>query len=302
MLKQTDQQIKEFDMYPSGGSIYTEFLDLINNLLVLDPSKRLTATEALNHPFFIPYQNIINNTRVKYPPVFIKQENPEGHMIKIIKCKERGWATRTAFVIYNVREGLSWYSHRIIFQSIDLFDRYLNYLDNQNGGNNGGNINNGGKHRGNYMSKYDTELRYVVCLYVCIKYFSNIQIPISFEELAAEEYKTVKALMKGEEFEKELIECLRYKIYRETVYEAADRIPEILEEYQIRDMLLAYGSSESINNISLVNLYYKVRGIKLKEIGGKVVGNKGLIVEKVDGNLLDKKRKPELPRLKQVLV
>lgn len=40
------------DIIPPANKINEEFLDLLSKLLIYEPSQRITAREALNHPFF----------------------------------------------------------------------------------------------------------------------------------------------------------------------------------------------------------------------------------------------------------
>jgi len=250
-IKLSGKEIKEFNKYPGNGANYNQYLDLIDKLIIINPDERLTATQALSHPFFEPYQEFIQWCRDNYSPVC--KEEPK---IYIIDCIERRWATKIAFVVFNGRSGLEWYKHRIIFQSIDLFDRYLFYLENQDlpgiflVGKAQNQIKET-KYSGKYMTRYETQLRYVVCLYICIKYFTTLSIPISFEDLATEEYKTYKALIEAEEFEQKILkDVVEFKMYRETIYEAADRLDINLDEYKTRDLLLAYGTCETKKDIT----------------------------------------------------
>jgi len=254
MINLSKKEIDDFNKYPGDTSTYDNYLDLLENLLLLNPEKRLTATEALNHPFFKPYQNIIDWARKNYPP--IPKEEP---IVKIIECKERKWATKLAFILFNNRQELEWYRHRILFQSIDMFDRYLNYLDKQD------ERKLESDYSGKYLTRYDTHLRYIVCLYMCIKYFTTLSVPVSFAELATDEYKTGKALIQAEEFEQKMLrDVLRFKVYRETLYENIDKLVNgdiangddkledtndkeriIMDERKIRDLILAYGTMKS---------------------------------------------------------
>lgn len=245
--KKKAADIAEFNKYPGEEASYDNFIDLLDGLLQLNPDKRLTATQALAHPFFRPYDNIIEWTRNNYPPV-----GKTEPMVEIISCLERKWATKLAFIIFNGRTTLPWYKHRIIFQSIDMFDRYLVYLK---GINSEKTEKIETEYSGKYMSRYETQLRYVVCLYMSIKYYTTLSVPVSFTELATDEYKTQKALIEAEEFEKKMMrDILKFKIYRETVYEAADRKNIKLTELQVRDLLLHYGNSPSIPETSITKL------------------------------------------------
>jgi serine/threonine protein kinase len=255
--------IDKFNEYPGNGSAtYDQFIDLIKNILVLDPEKRYTIKQILAHEFFEPYRNIINDIRFKYPP--IRSEYPK---IKIIPCVERSWACKVAFVMFNARNSKNiapWYRHRIIFQSIDMFDRYLSYLhDNTD-------ITNKieSKYQGKYMTRYKTELRYLVCLYMSIKYFLTLQTPISFTILAADNYKTEQAMIEAEEFEKILLkDIFKMNIYRDTIYETLDKLPTKPNEKQIRNLLLEYGTiKDDINEVTVVELY---NSLVLKMTNGK---------------------------------
>ena len=246
MINLSKKDIDDFDKYPGDSANYENYLDLIEKILVLNPDKRLTATEALAHPFFKPYQSIIEWCRENYNPV--PKEPP---ILKIIECKERKWATKLAFIVFNDRGNLEWYNHRVLFQSIDMFDRYILFLEKE--------VSEGKRevklesdYCGKYLARYDTQLRYIVCLYMCIKYFTTLSAPISFTELATDEYKTPKAMIEAEDFEQRMLrDVLRFKIYRETLYEAIDKTCDengqmkILSERNIRDLILAYGTLKS---------------------------------------------------------
>lgn len=236
----SSEQIKKFNKYPgTKDDNYTNFLDLLSKLLKINPDKRLTATEALDHPFFNPYNDFKKWSRKLRPPVY---KSPK---INIIKSTERIWAVNLAFEYYNNSHKCEWYKPRIIFQSIDLFDRYLYYL-----------YKNKDIHD-NFMDEESTKLKYIVCIYICIKYFSTLDCPIPFRDLF--DYKITSSQMrKAENFEKKLLRILKCNIYRETVYEAADKAGVILSSEQIGKLLHAYGSIESQTNVKPIDLFNKL--------------------------------------------
>ena len=81
---------------------------------------------------------------------------------------------------------------------------------------------------------------------MCIKYFTTLAVPISFTELATDEYKTPKAMIEAEEFEQKMLrDVLRFKVYRETLYEAIDKSGKVMPERKLRDLILAYGTMKS---------------------------------------------------------
>lgn len=227
-------QIDEFNRTSPGS--YDDFVELLKHLLVFDPDQRYSATEALNHQFFEGYRSIIDQTRAQYPPV--RSPTPP---IVIHACEERRWAIQIAFNIFNIHQSLPWYSHRTIFQAVDLFDRYLDFI-----------------RRGNRTShtQYEIELRFLVCLYMAIKYFTCMHIPSSFTELVPHIYRSNLAMEHAENFELEMIrDILDLQIYRETLYEAADYFQDYLTAEQVRDLLMYYGSLESTSGLSPRELY-----------------------------------------------
>ncbi len=240
--------IDEFNKLPENGASYDQFIDLLDNILVLDPDKRYTATEILDHKFFNPYRDIINWSRKKHPPIPNTPRN-----INIVCCRERAWACKAAFLVFNGRAYLPWYKHRVLFQSIDMFDRYLSYLH----------LNTTKRliesnYQGKYLTRYQTELHYIVCLYMCIKYYTTLHTPISFTELATDNYKTPKAMIEAEEFEKKMLrDVLKLRVHCETIYDIGTNINElILDEYQTRDLLDRYGNIRShYTNININDLY-----------------------------------------------
>jgi serine/threonine protein kinase len=225
---------------------YDEFIDLLNHLLVVDPDHRWTATQALNHPFFQSQRHHINEIRTQYPPIPV-----ESSSLRVIECSERKWASEVAFMIYNGRATLSWYKHRIMFQALDLFDRYLNWAET--------NLTPKTEisgDQGKFHNRYQAELRFMVCLYISIKYFTTMYIPLSYLSLANDFYKTPEALKEAERFETEMLTLvLQFCIYRETLYEVADAYGHILDESQIRDLLMIQGSLTSYYGLTPKEVY-----------------------------------------------
>lgn len=252
----SQEQINEFNKYPTGEDIhYVQFLDLLSKMMQPMPNKRINATDALNHPFFLPYKNIIDWSRSNFPPV-----SKHEHSLKIIECKERKWSSKLAFIVFNNRASLKWYTHRILFQSIDMFDRYLEYMEEECRNKKSFKIES--TQTGKMLTRFESHLRYLVCLYMSIKYFTTLGETVSFKDLATDEYKTPKCMIEAEEFEQKMIrDILKFKIYRETIFEAADKLEDreekIFNEVKIRDILVLYGNSPSIENITPVELLKK---------------------------------------------
>ena len=282
LLNLSHREIMDFNQYPREGAKYADFVDLLKKMLRVNPNKRYSASKALNHKFFEPYRYIIEWCRNTFKPI-----PKELGAVNFEECKEKVWMNQMVYTIFNNRQQHEWYKHRILFQSISLYHRYLNYLSSRDkfsvddktyGRNN--KLNS--KYIGKYLKKYDAELRYYVCIYICIKYFTTLRIPISFSELVSNKYQTEKAIIEAEHFERTLIgDICKYQIYDPTPYEMADKYQIYLDEYQIRDLLLYYtqyqtmGNSKSgerilENNVKSQNVDYIFRrfikkyGIKIK--------------------------------------
>ena len=88
------------DFNKKGGSI-NQFIDLLRNMMTMDPEERFSASECINHPFFDKFKPFYEDMRKKYPPV-----KKSDYETVIIDCVERKWAANAIFEIYNKRESL----------------------------------------------------------------------------------------------------------------------------------------------------------------------------------------------------
>lgn len=117
-LNMKDQHIKSFEA--CTGCSFDLLIDLITRGVSFDEDKRPTATEVLKHSFFDPIRWYIDEMRKLHPP------KPEADTyLRIHKCPERKWAMDIAQRVFQKRGSITFYSDRLLFQGIDLFDRYL---------------------------------------------------------------------------------------------------------------------------------------------------------------------------------
>ena len=249
VLNLSRKEVTDFNQGLTKQGTYTQFLDLLKMLLTIDPKKRFTASQALDHTFFNGFRSLIKNTRKIYFPIS-QIEQP----IQIICRPERLKAVRIACNLFNKRceKEYSWYTHRILFQSLDIFDRYLEWMEK---------TQSESEAPKTHLSEADSELKFMVCVYLSMKLFTTCRIYISFEDIVSPEYRTEYYLKIAESFERELIQrILKYKLYRNTVFEAADELGLVLHEIQIRDLLLAHGDTDSIQDtpINLIKKYLKL--------------------------------------------
>jgi len=224
------------------------FCNLLRKMLEFNWNERCTITDALNHEFFKDYSCLINTTRKHYN-LYDKE-----YLILIKPCIERKWMSDIAINIFNNRKTINWYTPRILFQAMDLFDRYLivmfqntkihpNAIESDN--------------KGFIHDKFNSELRFYTCIYLCIKYFSSIHVPISFTSILPSYLINNRSLLIAESFEGGFIKnCLEYNIYRPTIYESADSFNDYLSDQNIRDLIILYTKNNTISKFTPSKLYH----------------------------------------------
>lgn len=245
----TSDGIQQFET--QAGS-FVAFCDLLNNLLKFEWDLRYTATQALDHPFFADYRTLISLTRKQYPPTL-----PQQPPMIVRDCVERKWMSQAATEIFNNRASFRWYSHRALFQAMDLYDRYLSIMFHTT------TIPSNAVEselKGFIHDKFGAEIRFMTCLYLCIKYFSSIHYPIAFDTIVTKEYQTEEAKLIAGQFEGGFIKnCLEYRIYRDTVYEAADASGHVLDDPEIRDLIILYSMNSTFSGMTPLELYTHYR-------------------------------------------
>lgn len=224
------------------------FCDLLNAMLNFDWEQRCTITDCINHEFFRDYSDLIALTRKRFPPC------PEKHRPLIVRtCMERKWMADTVTEIFNNRSCFRWYTHRSLFQAMDLYDRYLSAMF-QNTPIPPNAVESNLK--GFIHDKFNSDLRFMTCLYLAIKFFSSIQYPISFETIVTKDYCTKEAKLIAENFEGSIIKyCLEFNIYRPTLYECADEFNDKLDETDIRNLIILYSMNDSISGLTHYDIY-----------------------------------------------
>lgn len=192
-----------------GGNII-EFSDLLDKMFILNPDKRITIQECLNHPFFNSFQSYIRDMRTKYPPITeIKRE------INIINCVERRWAANVFFSIYNNNKKYKWYSHDILFQAFQLFDRYLDHAFSEP---NTVFITPIRATTGQLNNKVETELYAYTCVYIMYKYYNTLYKIYPWSSIFPKKYISDENLIVIEEFEKYMIrKVTKYIIFNHSL-------------------------------------------------------------------------------------
>ena len=234
LINFSPDQIQYFESTSKTGANFNQFLDLLSKILRADPKRRFTATEALGHPFFAEYRDYIKDFRQKFPPIY----DPEP-ILTIEQSPEREWATQTLYRFLVNRGQYWWYKNQIIFHTLEIYDRYLNYLKlNPPTLNCAANIT-----RGKYLDQYNAELHFLTVLYLCLKYFTVDSNIFPFEKLAVSTYTSSEANKRAEEFEKFLIiDVLKYQIYHLSPLEVADSYGYTLNNQHVASLFVYYAS------------------------------------------------------------
>lgn len=245
------EELKNFNETPGTMS---QLVEVITGLLKVNPAKRWTATQALDHKFFDHYRDCIEKFRKAYPPI-----PPSLPVIKIIECKERYWACTIAIYIYNNREKFVWYQDRLIFRAIDLFDRYLEWAFTD------GNcqlMTAETQKVGRLHDRPNTEIRFWTCLYLIHKYIITMHFPVEWKTFAPSIYGTPDIMKLAENFELGLLkDILKYKVYRHTLLEISDEFGKTYDDDFVADLLRKYTRITSWNDGSVRALYRNLMGI-----------------------------------------
>jgi serine/threonine protein kinase len=178
------------------------FISLLSSCLETNPDKRFTATQALNHIFFDSLRDYIECVRSAFPP-----ESPSIPTFTISSRPEREHMCTFFMSCINDFSRESWYKPRRFFLAIDIFDRYLIWCEENNTP---------------ILSKEETIFYCYMSLYISIKYYTCTDIMPSFSNVAPRTYWSKEYMKKGMDFENNILKIFDYKIYRQTVYEAAD--------------------------------------------------------------------------------
>lgn len=231
--EQLDLSREQIESFTSESGSYDQFLDLLRGMLQIDPNKRLTATEAINHPFFAFFKTYIDGVRRVFPPV------PEAlPIIKIISRPERDWATRIMFQLYNAEleyqkknhddDIYHWYKHAILFHGLRLFDQYLAWMAE---------FRPGTSH-----SEKESNFIFYTCIYLMHKFYSTLQTPLDWKSVFPAELTSGKKDRDYEACENLLVcKVFKFRIYFPSLLEMIDQFGETSNEEKIRQLLVRYG-------------------------------------------------------------
>lgn len=223
-LAYTESQITQFNSNKLGGKqnsgTFVELINLIENCLVVNPQKRYTISQCLNHSFFDGYRELIDQTRTLYGIT------SEGEWIlkpsdKLIinnnNLRKRGmdwfgiiYSNRIAYPVS------TWYSHRIFFHAVELFDRYINLVNPSE-----------------TVQDGDVVIWVNTFMFMSAKYFRILVSELGLDNFAIGIYPKDMYIFKSkaQQFEEYVVrDVFKNVIYQPTIFEACD---EFLSENSI---------------------------------------------------------------------
>jgi serine/threonine protein kinase len=214
-------------------------LDLLKRMLSITPYLRSSVTEVINHPFFDEVRDIIKEFRSKYYPII--RPNP---FININNNISRKNISSLIIWYYKNRKLFRWYQHRILFQTMDICDRYMNISPNVN-----------------------TTCLFYTSLYLSIKLLTTSEsIPKFFSIIKNPHLKTNDFYHQCEELELDIIYRMGCLIYRHTLYDYIDHRSDLhdIEVYRLLqwyiDLDTVMGTNQmGITHRDLIKLYYRTR-------------------------------------------
>lgn len=230
LLNLSTEEITKFNK--SDGT-YDQFIELLTGLLSFNPEKRLSVVDALESDFFNNYRDYIDYYMDKIKMPISDQFN---RIVTIKGTDPRRLTGIDIFVhFYNKR----CYHSRVLFHAVDIFDRYLEYLDDN---------------PQLIVDDTEIELRSISCLYLSAKLFMNESAGRIFDILA-KHMRTNEIYSSLAEFERVLVsEILKYELYRPTIYETIPKLDKILYEFNTGRIFQEYCFSDDYENITLMEL------------------------------------------------
>ncbi len=219
--------------FNSTDGNFKQFLDLTSKLLVLDSSKRYSATQALKHPFFSSNSDFIKKIHSSYDLNVIIPK------INIINCENRNIAYNFFVNFLETNIEYYWHRERVMFHALRIFDRFLVY---------NGDIN---------LNKFDISMYTKVCYYIALKLFvPDIYIPDFFEL-----FEDIKPKNKPKIYDMEVYiinDILNGKIYEMSLFEVPDIENDILTIKE-KEKLYKYYSCISGDELDILILYKKYK-------------------------------------------
>lgn len=177
----------------------TLILDLVNNMMQLDWTKRFTVTQCLDHALFDSRRSDIKRLQVV--------ESPLGNP---------GWVPEGIAVFKGIFANLNKQDlHRntwikMLFLALDIYHRVSQYINS-----------NKKDKESQYLAATRTHPAQVAaaCLYIAVKYYRGARAPPFHKMCSKMEHVDVESKSKIETVERKILRILDYRITRTSVYD-----------------------------------------------------------------------------------
>jgi len=205
-------------------------INLISKMLRYDPSKRISVTAALEHPYFKEYDEFIKT----YRQCALRRKRT----YEIVNCFERRQAFKLINEVLEKRKYIKWFTYRILFQAASIFDRAISHKMKTVKANT---IES--EERGKIWTLKETQLYFYFCLYIAYKYFfidggaitlKNFIEPLSDFKIREKE---IDLFLK---FEKDFLVSQDYDIYFNTLFEKTVNKGQQVEEKEVTSLVKKY--------------------------------------------------------------
>lgn len=221
-----------FEKPGAGG--YNGYKRVLLSLLEFNPAHRRNATQTLDDTFFDDHRDVIDENRKLYQPMKI------ARICKIHNCVARNEGMDLAISIYNHRKKFAWYTcDKHLFLAISIFDRILAETGDPG------------------WSTEKTQLYFLSCVYIGIKYYSTFGKIVSFTDIAGNKYTTRSNMELAELFEKNLIRSvLYYTIYDPTPYDILmDHQDYANQDVDSMLLMIVYGHHDGMTSLKAYNYW-----------------------------------------------
>lgn len=223
------------------------YFDLLTHMLDTNPNKRYSATQCLNHPFFKGYESYIDYHRALFD-INVK----DGTWISKLPCQllyvndsNRKIAMNWFNIVFSKRNESPismWWSNRLFFHAIDLFDRYTYIISENNKKCGRVNIN---------FPENKILVIVITCLFICSKYFRIMLDNVGLRNfIIGFKHEHFPIIIKNiEETEEDMLKnVFKCRVYFPTIYEYAT---EHLSELAIKRLFEIIKNCELSSNMLL---------------------------------------------------
>ena len=216
-MKMNYASLQDFKKYCGDYNVY---LDLLRKCLQINPQKRPTIKEIMNHEFFSFYRNYMS--AISNREYITVNENLQ---YIISDTQERRWAMNIIIEIYNNNTKYVWFKELIVFHAADLFERYIEWCQSEANTR----IEIGEEEtneKGRIHDKEGSEIRFWTCLYIMHKYYATLEHPYRWNDFAPSKFHTKENKTIAKDFEYLIVKHVcNYRLFRNTLFEMYDKYP-----------------------------------------------------------------------------